>query len=256
MTARAIVIVALLAGTAHAEPWYRGKYGHNRVVHTSLTAIGGVVYFSSETFLKPYLGSVTCRWCTPDSLDASVRNALVWHDTALANELSDVTGYVAAPIVGFGLVLLGESHHDWAQVIDDTMPIFESVVVSELALEVVKFIALRERPFAYFGAGAHQPEDNLSFMSGHAELTFGIATSAGLIAHRNGYWTEPYIWVAGMTLAATTSYLRIAADKHYFTDVVGGSVVGVIAALTVPSLMERPAIVVPTGNGLAITGVW
>ena len=257
------VVLGMLAASAHAdEPWYRGKYGRSRVAHVSVTAAGGVIYLSSETVLKSTFGTLQCRWCNPDALDASIRNALVWRDTSAANIVSDLTGYVAAPIAGIGLVIVGSGiAHDEltsGQVIDDVLPIVETVVVSELILEVAKFIAERERPFAHYGDGAHDPEDNLSFMSGHAELAFGIATSAGMIAHRRHYVTEPYIWIIGMALAASTSYLRIAADKHYFTDAVGGGAVGVAAGLTVPHLMDRPddLTVVPTGNGLAIAGAF
>ncbi|MEO6771417.1 MAG: phosphatase PAP2 family protein [Kofleriaceae bacterium] len=260
VTVAAVVLLAL-AGTARAEPWYRGRYGRNRVIHLSITTAGAILYFSSETFGKKYLGGLDCRWCVPDRLDASARNALVWHDVGTANTLSNLTGYVAAPILSLGLVLIGQGSArgslEWGQVMDDVVPILETVVASELALVVAKFAVERARPFVYYGGHATDPEDNLSFMSGHAELTFALATSAGLIAHRQHYWTEPYIWAGGMTLAAATGYLRIAADKHYLTDVVGGSLVGVAAALIVPRWMERrETTVVPTGNGLAIIGAF
>jgi membrane-associated phospholipid phosphatase len=59
-----------------------------------------------------------------------------------------------------------------------------------------------------------------------------------------------------LTLAAATGYLRIAADRHYFTDVLAGAALGAGAGLTVPYLMHREVEVVPTRDGVAIAGSW
>jgi membrane-associated phospholipid phosphatase len=44
----------------------------------------------------------------------------------------------------------------------------------------------------------------------------------------------------GLPLAAATGYLRVAADRHYFTDVVGGMLVGAIVGVGIPLLFHRP----------------
>lgn len=66
------------------------------------------------------------------------------------------------------------------------------------------------------------------------------------------------IWTAGYALAATSGYLRIAADRHYLTDVVVGAVVGSGIGLAVP-LLVHPRIgddlrVVPADGGIALAG--
>jgi membrane-associated phospholipid phosphatase len=74
-----------------------------------------------------------------------------------------------------------------------------------------------------------------------------------------GYKVAPYIWGIGLPLAATTAYLRIAADKHYTTDVIAGSLIGATAGLLIPRLTltkKLPFEVSPTGSGLSISGVW
>src|SRR5207248_3183347 len=145
----------------------------------------------------------SCRWCQPDSTDVRIRDALVWQNKQRAATLSTVTGYVAAPVAGLGLVLVGTFSRDGlptnAQLIDDTVPILETVVLSQLVVQIVKFSGGRQRPFVHFGLPGTPPDldDNLSFFSGHSALTFGIATSAGLVAHWRGYRTEPYIWTIG-----------------------------------------------------------
>ena len=65
------------------------------------------------------------------------------------------------------------------------------------------------------------------------------------------------IWGAGLGLAVTTAYLRIAADRHYATDVLAGSAFGIAAGIAIPwlggSLPPRVGLV-PTTNGLGLVG--
>jgi hypothetical protein len=60
-----------------------------------------------------------------------------------------------------------------------------------------------------------------------------------------------------MTLATATAYLRIAADKHYLSDVVAGAALGAIGGMLIPvatGSLPRGVDVVPTGNGVAVAG--
>jgi membrane-associated phospholipid phosphatase len=259
------IVVGMFGGSARAEHWYEGRYARNRITHLAITATGGAMFVASETFLKPDLAAVACRWCNPPAFDTRIRNALVWRDTNTARTASNLTGYVSAPGFAIGITLFGsfgylaEDEPPWARVIDDVVPVFETVVLSQVLAQAVKFSVARERPFVHFGFPArHDIDDNVSFFSGHSALAFGLATSAGVIAHYRGYRTEPYVWGIGMTLAASTAYLRIAADRHYATDVLAGTAVGVAAGLTVPLLMRRDdsIAITPTANGLAIAGTF
>lgn len=256
MVLRALVLLIALAipRSSHADPWYRGKYGHNRVVHVAVTgtALG---LFATSALLEPQLARGTCRWCAPDGFDVSVRDALVWHDTRTASILSSG---VAATVPALELSLLGATAlsgpgGSTARFIDDTLPVAETVALSELGVQIVKFTVGRERPFIHFGpTGAiHKADDDVSFFSAHSTLVFGVVVSAGVIAHRRHEAVEPYVWGVGMALAATTGYLRIAADKHYITDVLVGAAVGATAGIAVPRLMSRDgeSAIVPTGTG-------
>ena len=67
------------------------------------------------------------------------------------------------------------------------------------------------------------------------------------------------MWAGGFTLAAVTGYLRIAADKHYFTDVLTGAGIGVLGGLLVPPLtgsLPHDLGVTPLRNGVAVTGTF
>ena len=55
-----------------------------------------------------------------------------------------------------------------------------------------------------------------------------------------GYRLAPVVWIAGGVLALAASYLRMAADRHYFTDVTVGAVLGTGIGIAVPLLLHRP----------------
>jgi len=77
-------------------------------------------------------------------------------------------------------------------------------------------------------ARLHKNSDNLSFFSGHATLAFALAVSAGTIASMRHHKLAALMWATGLVLASTGAYLRIAADRHYATDVIMGMVVGTV----------------------------
>lgn len=246
-------VLCVLATTAHAEPWHRGRHGTNRIVHLSITAVGGVMY-PATAWAQDRLAPTTCNWCSPTSLDANLRDSLRWNDRDTAGTLSDVTAFAMAPTVSLGLILL-HTPPTWADVIDNLVPIAETMVVTQWVTRMVKLAVARERPYAHYGQ-SDSPEASLSFPSGHTSRAFALATSAGLIAHVRGYSIEPIIWAVGMSLAGTSAYLRIAADSHYLTDVLAGAALGASAGLTVPWLMRRDVEVVATGRGMALAGTW
>ncbi|MBA3451920.1 MAG: phosphatase PAP2 family protein [Deltaproteobacteria bacterium] len=258
-----LTVLGVCLGTtpAFAEAWYEGPHGRNRVFHLSLSAGLGLGFVASESLFKPALAADSCRWCQPPGIDVSVRDAVLWNDVEDARLFSHLTGYVAAPLFGLGMsALSGLSSPDagWARLIDDTIPIFETIAISQAVTQMVKWSFARRRPFVHFENPPPDQDDNLSFWSGHSALAFGVTTSAGLLARWRGSNTEPLIWGVGLTLATATGYLRIAGDKHYFTDVVTGATVGVIAGLTIPRLMRRHSniAIVPAGRGIALTGAF
>jgi membrane-associated phospholipid phosphatase len=252
----ALLVLCWLGTTASAEPWYRGEHGNNRILHLSLTTVGFVAY-PALRFLEQ---DVECRWCGgPNAFDAGVRDALVWSEDSkhIASRISDVTAFGLAPGVSVGLVLAGTlDAPSTAALIDDLTPIVETMVVTQWVTRALKIGTGRTRPYTHF-TDRRSDDDHLSFPSGHTSRAFAVATSAGMIARARGYKAEPYIWIGGMTLAVASGYFRIAADRHYMTDVMAGAAIGVAAGLTVPLLMRRTNVeAMPRASGFAFSGVW
>lgn len=242
-----------------AEPTDR-----TRAYHAALTAAMGAAYLTLNYGINSDLAPTACRWCDPDAFDHAVRDGLVWHDTSAANSLSAATGFVAAPLAAVGLVAIAGGHRGWRRHYDDVVPVVESALVASLVDYGVKIAVARQRPYAHFatpGTLAPSDDDNASFFSGHTTLTFSLAVSAGTIASDRGYALAPAIWATGLTLATTTGYLRIAADKHYATDVLVGAAFGTLVGYAWPRLVH-PWIhggrveLVPTGTGLAAVGTF
>lgn len=250
---------------AHVAPWYRGAAGERRVAHLGATATLGLLYYASEV-AKETLTPASCRWCAPSTLDRHAR-ALRWQTPTRADDLSDILVYAVMPSVTLGaFALLGEGNHERTRVgafLDDALPVLEAVGVGQLATQALKYSFARQRPLAHF-ATEELPRNvdyNRSFVSGHTSWAVGLVVSAGTVAHLRGARSEPWIWGIGLPLAATAGYLRIAADRHYATDVIGGAVVGALAGYLVPTVLHGRYLrtrlrVFPTGNGAAISGTF
>lgn len=242
----------------------------NFPVDLTITGAGAAIWLTTE-ILKGKIAPATCNWCEPPAGDLAIKNALRWPNTKTADASSYVTGFALAPIAALGLdaasvYARGGSFREWGE---DATVIVESIVVGANLNQLVKFLVGRERPFVHDLASADKlhtkspGDNNLSFYSGHTMLGFVSAVSAGTVASLKGYRSAPLIWGTGLTLAVATGYLRIAADKHYFSDVLTGAVMGSAAGFLVPWL-HRPksgtarvtgmaAGPLPAGTGTMIT---
>jgi membrane-associated phospholipid phosphatase len=126
----------------------------------------------------------------------------------------------------------------------DLLIVLESMAISGMLNQLTKFSVGRERPFAHYREIGDTPmgkvsrDENLSFYSGHAAQTFTIAASTSTVAFLRGYELAPVIALATAPVAAITGYLRIAADRHYFSDVIVGALVGSAVGILVPVLFH------------------
>jgi len=213
---------------------------------TDATITGAALAFwiGTEVF-KSHLAPSTCRWCDPPGFDSSVRDALRWQDTDRANVISYVVPLAVEPLVVIGLNAYSARDQappraGWV----DALLISEATAIAMAMNQAVKFIVGRERPFVHALPEVDKPntsspsDNNVSFYSGHATFAFALAASGGTIASMRRYRLAPWIWGAGMALAAASAYLRIAADRHYFSDVTVGAILGSATGVAVPRLFH------------------
>jgi membrane-associated phospholipid phosphatase len=233
---------------------------YSLVTDATITGAAVAFWIGTEVF-KSHIAPSTCRWCDPPGFDSSVRDALRWNDTGAANTISYIVPLGIEPLAIFGLDALA-AHRDrappnaaWV----DALLISEATAIAMAMNQVVKFAVGRERPFVHAlpeadkAHTAHPSDNNVSFYSGHATFAFAMATSAGTIASMRRYRMAPCIWGTGLALAVATAYLRIAADRHYASDVTVGAILGSATGIAVPRLFHgpRPVMVapVPLGDG-------
>jgi membrane-associated phospholipid phosphatase len=127
---------------------------------------------------------------------------------------------------------------------DEMLLVLESSALTMALTQGTKYLFRRERPWAHAGEvpeGEHMGSRDsvLSFVSGHSSLAFTLAVSTGSLASLRGDDGKEWVWATGLTFAAATAYLRVAADRHYLTDVLAGAAIGAAVGWAVPRLIDR-----------------
>jgi membrane-associated phospholipid phosphatase len=262
----AAVTVALLvsvASTAHAEG---NELRYDWRVDGAVTA-AAFTFWGGTQLLESRFAPAGCRWCDPGSVDASVQSALRWTDTGAANLASNLGAYLFVPLASLGLLAL-DTHREGRldDLPGDGLVIAEAVALNGALTQIVKFTAGRERPFVHALAADEKPltghpdDNNVSFYSSHTSFAFSLAVSTATVASMRRYRWAPVIWGVGLVSAAAVGYLRIAADQHYFTDVLVGAAAGSAIGFAVPCGLHRgagAAAVTPLPGGgalLTLTG--
>ena len=97
------------------------------------------------------------------------------------------------------------------------MDLLQSVLVAEAIVVPLKYATQRDRP---------DNSDHLSFPSGHSADTFAVATAL----ERHLGWKGA---VPGYIFASYVAISRMHDNRHYLSDVVFGSTVGIISGRTV-----------------------
>ena len=193
---------------------------------------------------RPKLAAPRCRWCQPDSFDASVRKALVWDDNpGLANTTSSVLANAVLPAsMSLYLLLSAGAAGDVVAGVNDVLAVAEASILAVVVNEGVKDLAGRARPYDYYGAppGAPPGGQSLSFYSGHTSFAFSVVTATVTIASMRGYGDATRVATVGLAAAAAVGYFRVAADQHYLTDVLAGAAVGGLVGFAVPWLLHLP----------------
>ncbi len=123
--------------------------------------------------------------------------------------------------VALGLVWLFSTHFwkHWAVVVAG------SIAVLALLVFPLKQMIRRRRPDGLWGM-IYRKTDPHSFPSGHAARAFLIAVLATALGPG---WLMVILWV----WAPLVSLSRVAMGVHYFSDILGGLVLGVLAGLLI-----------------------
>ena len=233
-------LLATPAAVPARAPYQDAVFQYDLRVDLPVTGIGLAAWITTE-LLKSKIGPTGCIVCertedgtdTLNGLDAGVRRLLVSGNPEFANQLSNVTAFALLPVTMVGLGALSNySQGSVKQGLIDLLLVAEATVLAVDVNQLVKYTVGRERPFVHVLPASEKAlvpnaaDNYVSFYSGHTAMSFALATASGTVASLRGYRLAPVIWVVGIPLATLTGVLRINADRHYFTDVLTGAVLG------------------------------
>ena len=242
---RVLLVALIAAAPSAAGAQSRSPLPYQAARDLTITGAAGALWLLSQLFEKQ-LAPETCRWCDPPGFDASVRGSLQWSNTAVADAASNVLAYGGMPLATLS-VDLAISGGDLKILGTDALIAAESALLAGAFDQGVKLLVGRERPFVHALDPSQKPttaapgENNVSFYSGHTSFTTAIAVSSALCASLRGEKQAWLVWATGVPLALGTGYLRIAADKHYATDVIVGAALGGLFGAAIPYLLHRPS---------------
>jgi membrane-associated phospholipid phosphatase len=169
---------------------------------------------------------------------------------------SDLLVYplIAAPMAAAGLEWIS-GREGWGGAFAEGMVYAEAQVLSSGLDLWVRSFRVHPRPLVYDRSAPASDrlsgEASGSFYSGHANAAFLAATyfSYTWALRHPGDPSNAYVWAGTMTAAAGVAGLRIAAGKHYLSDVLVGAATGTGFGLLFPWMHRRPQ---EDGKGLGL----
>ena len=169
----------------------------------------------------------------------SIDRALVFPADSLIAGISDLISY-GQVLVPIGVAAFGLEPPDAQDVLARH---YQVLTITYGTSYLLKAAIWRARPFLYH---ANLPEDlardrtgGNSFPSSHVAIAFASATFISTVADE--YWDERYttlLSVGSYAAATMAAILRIAAGRHFVSDVLAGAILGIVVGWAVPTAHE------------------
>ena len=174
---------------------------------------------------------------------------------------ADVASDVLAVAVGGSAVFVGtweaaRRETSWRPVLEDLLILSEAMAWSSAINLNVRAERVHPRPFVYGtkapAAERAEPQAAGSFYSGHASEAFvGAVYLATVYPLRHPEFEHRgWLWAGSLAAATTAATVRVAAGKHFPSDVLAGAAMGSLIGLGFVQLHR------PGGLGLWGTELW
>ncbi|HVJ21645.1 MAG TPA: phosphatase PAP2 family protein [Polyangiaceae bacterium] len=184
--------------------------------------------------------------CDPDDLNALDRGvAGRWSPSWSTASDYVLYGLAAAPIV---VLWIDEG---FVGMLNDVIVVYQSTLIAASLSGISSVASGRGRPYVY---GTEAPlsaregaEGGLAYFSGHSSMAFALSTSTFWTLQRT-HPNDALPWIAlgvGTTAAATVAVARVEAGRHFPSDVIAGTIVGVGIGTLIPMLHGVPVQVIP-----------
>jgi membrane-associated phospholipid phosphatase len=187
-----------------------------------------------------------------------------WERFAIGNKstAADVASDVTLGLAIAGPLALDVWQLGWTKpLLEDVVVFGEALLVNTALTTAVKFSVQRPLPRTYANDPAflRQPGGYLSFFSGHTSTVVTALTVFAWTAHlRYGEMWWP--WVVVAVGGVSVGLERIAAGKHFPSDVLVGAGAGLAVGTAVPLLHRRPGkplfAIVAAPGGLGVAGAF
>lgn len=207
----------------------------------NIDLFNGLLYFGGVAALD-FGATPRRRWSQRNGFDTGIRDGLRLDSTAsrkdadLASDITLALGAAVLPAATIGVYF--HRTRDCQGAWDMATDTFESLGLTLFVTESLKLAAGRERPFARSCEDSPASDARCSrrgrlksFVSGHTSLAAAGAGVSCAQSWRDNAWGDDTISRAapcaiGFAAAASTAILRIAADRHWGSDVLLGFAVG------------------------------
>ncbi|POR05337.1 hypothetical protein AU468_01260 [Alkalispirochaeta sphaeroplastigenens] len=245
----ALAILVLPGGALGALPWdwyevspdFPYELSLRREVAITATGLGltGLSYLLEET--NPH---TTAAEYGPERLDKGDINPLDRLAVNRYNETLQVTGH-ALFFVALLAPFPAAANRNFSELFTLGMMYGQTLLLSYGSKETLLHFFPRYRPHAYYD---DTPDEHMtdqgsrkSFFSGHATHTFAAATFATVIMAdlEMERRTRYLVSATSYGLATGVAVSRVAAGRHFITDVAAGMVWGSAVGWLVPALHRR-----------------
>lgn len=236
---RRVLVIAWAAAAAGPAPGAAQAPAYRAAWSSWAVAVGAGGFAALPGILRLPRGAPPCAPCDPAGLPGIDRwvVGLESHGAATGSDvllLGVAGGALVASVSGVSA--------DRAR--GDAAVLVNAVAWTSVAAEWTKALIHRSRPVLYTAqaASAARDRDNRrSFPSGHATAAFALATSYAVMAQRQHLPHAIRNDVLLFSGAAGVGALRIAAGRHFTTDVLGGALLGAgVGWLTAHLYPTRP----------------
>jgi len=146
----------------------------------------------------------------------------------IANQLGEPISFCVFPgiVYSTGYIFNSKSTRKTGRLL------YESVLLNGLITTVLKTSIGRARPYVESGNSrfeyfSYEDDSFMSLPSGHTSMVFAMAT---ILSYRSKSSILPIIYYA---IAGSTGMARIYFDKHWFSDVIAGAMVGTASSLLI-----------------------
>jgi membrane-associated phospholipid phosphatase len=233
----AVIIFLLIAVTAPAQGVYKLSYA------TDLSITGVGIATNVPAFIlhkkKPLLTEAQINQLDKNDIWKPDRFATNYWNPRVA-KASDAMMFLSIAMPALLFINKNvRSNKDAGKV---TLMYAEVLLLNAGITNLTKELVKRKRPYNYNPdaplSKKQERDATSSFFSGHTSFSSASTFFMAKVyadTNPNSKW-KPYVWTGAAIVPLTTGILRIAAGKHFPTDVLVGYLVGAATGILVPHL--------------------